>query len=78
MDWKSLYGLLLGTFLLASIWLCVVLDRISVAYMEKQPKRIITHWLLQVCQAYFLADLIWVAKVPICVKSPNVIIKVSL
>ena len=46
--------------------------------MEKQPKRIITHWLLQVCQAYFLADLIWVAKVPICVKSPNVIIKVSL
>lgn len=26
---------------------------------------------------YFLADLIWVARVPICVKSPDVIIKVN-
>lgn len=25
---------------------------------------------------YFIVDLIWVAVVPICVKSPNVIIKV--
>jgi hypothetical protein len=26
---------------------------------------------------YFLTDLIWVTRVPICVKSPGVIIKVS-
>ena len=27
---------------------------------------------------YFAADLTWVARVPICVKSPGVIIKVSI
>jgi len=27
---------------------------------------------------YFLSDLIWVARVPLCVKSPGVIIKVSV
>lgn len=31
---------------------------------------------LQTTVCYFLADLIWVARVPICVKSPDVIIKV--
>lgn len=32
--------------------------------------------ILQTTICYFLADLIWVARVPICVKSPDVIVKV--
>ena len=34
-------------------------------------------WNTQTTVLYFLVDLIWVAKVPLCVKSPGIIIKVS-
>ncbi len=36
-----------------------------------------THFLLQTTLLYFFVDLVWVATVPICVKSPGVIIKVG-
>lgn len=37
----------------------------------------LTPYSFQTTVLYFLVDLIWVASVPICVKSPGVIIKVT-
>lgn len=50
--------------------------RLDASHQNELP--LPAHFHLQTTVVYFLVDLVWVSLVPICVKSPDVIVKVRM